>query len=114
MAFLRVGEFAESGLSVRHIVCRSDLLITSERNTMHVTLRSSKTDQLGHKTHLEVSKHKNDLECPISNMQSYLDVRPNIKGTLFLPFKWETSVSISSIINVRKRYTVYRHERRGI
>jgi hypothetical protein len=82
-AFLRVGEFAESGLYVRHILCRSDLLIIYERNIMHVTLRSSKTDQLGHKTQLEVSKHKNDSVCPISNMQSYLDVRPNIEGTLF-------------------------------
>ena len=83
MAFLRVGEFDESGLSVRHILCRSDLLIIYESNTMHVVLRSPKTDQLGHKTQLEVSKHQNDSVCPISNMQSYLDVRPNIEGTLF-------------------------------
>ena len=54
-AFLRVGEFDESGLSVRHILCRSDLLIIYKRNTMHVTLQCSKTDKLGHTTQLEVS-----------------------------------------------------------
>ena len=105
-AFLRVGEFADSGLSKRHALCHDDVLINCNRNLLYVTLHSSKTDQFGHQTKLELSKHDLGLVCPVLNMVRYLKVRPKIDGLLFchLNSKPLTRYQVSSMIKKAVRF----------
>lgn len=105
-AFLRVGEFADSGYSKRHALCYDDVLINCNKNILYVTLHSSKTDQFGHQTKLEISKHDLDLVCPVFNMLRYLRFRPKIDGLLFrhLNSKPLTRYQVSAMLKKAIRY----------
>ena len=71
-----------------------------------MTLHSSKTDQFGHQTKLEISKHDLDIVCPVFNMERYLRVRPKIGGILFchLNSKPLTRYQVSAMLKKAIRF----------
>ena len=84
-AFLRVGEivFTTQQDSDRAIQI-SDVKMMD--TYMEITIRKSKTDQLGSGTTLRISELKEQNVCPVQAMQSYLAIRSNGNGYLFVHF----------------------------
>ena len=85
--FLRVGEFTDVSKNAnnRHNLGIGDILIDGD--TMKVIIRSSKTDQKGAAVTLQFEKNANESTlCPITAMQSYIDIRPAKEGALFIHF----------------------------
>ena len=84
--FLRVGELAVSSNSDHSAVLRhSDIEIMSDRKSLQLKIRFSKTDQLGKGCIIEIGKVQG-IVCPVELMQEYLSVRPSRTGPLFIHF----------------------------
>lgn len=104
--FLRVSEFAESRMSKRHMLQFSDLKIDETNDLINVSLASSKTDQLGLRTNLEIPKFEIEKICPIQTLKNYMKIRPKIEGPLFchLNHKSLTRYQISSMLKSTLRF----------
>lgn len=81
----RVGELTvDSKGNALHTVEIEDICVMNQ--VLKINIRSSKTDQMGKGTVLEISRVVPDRGCPVANLQEYLKVRPSIKGPLFCHF----------------------------
>ena len=81
--FFRVGELVVSRHNVVHrALAFDDLSFSSDRSSMFVRLRFSKTDQMGKGTIIKLQKSGGSL-CPIIGMAEFLKVRPICIGPLF-------------------------------
>ena len=82
--FLRVGEITASKQNdpmVHRAIAIQDVRTVDKGNAMLVTLRYSKTDQLGQGTTLKISKLPG-ITCPVSSLIYYLSMRPKVSGPL--------------------------------
>ena len=87
--FLRVGEMvADSKTSdTSRIILISDVAILS--GNISITLRFSKTDQLGKSVTLVFYPCEQKQICPVSLIKRYMQVRPKIQGPLFCHYSGE-------------------------
>ena len=108
--FLRVGEFAQSACSDRHVLHVSD--ISFKDNMMFITLPSSKTDQMANKTRIEIPNYINQSICPVQNMKRYLKVRPKIAGSLYchLNNKILTRYQVSAMLKRSLKYLNFKDD----
>ena len=63
---------------------RDDIIFLNDSKVIQVTLRVYKTNQLGVPTLLKLPCENNNLVCPVCTMLNYLQLRPNVKGPLFI------------------------------
>ena len=99
--FLRSGEFTHTfaaGTESATLLV-SDVSIDSRSNPRILTirLRKSKTDQFFKGTDIHLGR-TGDILCPVSAMLSYMAIRPNTKGPLFI-FQDGTPLSRQQLIN---------------
>ena len=86
-AFLRVGEFTAKSRSDKgsKIIALSDVAFEGESSrVMKIIMRYSKTDQLGHASILTINAAGATKVCPVAALISFLSVRPNGDGPLFV------------------------------
>ena len=86
--FLRVGEFttvSKQG-SWDNILSPSDVIISGKPAIIEMNIRSSKTDQRGVGTTLQIEQGPNLDVCPVVALSSYLRIRPSRDGPLFIHF----------------------------
>jgi hypothetical protein len=75
--FLRICEITETGnASDNHVIEIAD--IKFEGNNLKVTIKSSKTDQIGNSTKLILPQNKHESMCVARQLKAYLKIRPNI------------------------------------
>ena len=80
--FLRVGEFTVTPYKLPSLVIAiSDIAIDRESTRLLLTIRFSKTDQLGKGVTLMIPKVGGPL-CPVHNLRAFLDIRPK-RGVLY-------------------------------
>ena len=81
--FLRVGEFALSTNSERHMLQIQDVSFDIDRHQIILRLPSSKTDQFAASTNLTIDACSNSAICPVNKLINYLKLRPKVVGALF-------------------------------
>ena len=99
-AFMRSGEFTStSNVEDNGGLLVSDVTVDSRHNPQVVTLllRRSKTDPFGAGTQLHVGRTFNAI-CPVSALLSYLALRPQTPGPLFI-FQDGTPLSRPSLVS---------------
>lgn len=80
-AFLRVGEIVLSkGNDSHSILGINDVRL--DNNQLTITIKSSKTDQLGKGTTIVLNSYDSCI-CPVKCMLSFLQIRPKLSGPLF-------------------------------
>jgi hypothetical protein len=86
--FLRVGEFTTASKTGRwdNILSPQDTLINEDRSAVEVHIRSSKTDQRGVGTTLQIGASPIPEVCPVRAISEYLRIRPAVDGPLFIHF----------------------------
>lgn len=86
--FLRVGEFTTTSKKGNwdKILSLQDITIRNDLSAVEVHIRSSKTDQRGVGTTLQIGVVPNQGICPVASMSEYLRVRPDVEGPLFIHF----------------------------
>lgn len=84
-AFLRVGEFTAKSKSDkgRKIIAISDVSFIGGLK-MQVTLRYSKTDQLGRSSILTIYPGGDAQVCPMAALSKFVAIRPKCQGPLFI------------------------------
>ena len=99
--FQRSGEFTHTFLagSENTTLSVSDVSIDSQSNPSILTirLRKSKTNQFSKGADISLGR-TGDILCPVSAMLSYMAIRPNKKGPLFI-FQDGTPLSRQQLIN---------------
>lgn len=86
--FLRVGEFTLSPGSDREsIISMNDAAIVQANSNgcIQLTIRRSKTDQLGSGVVLSIPK-VGGIVCPVHNLIEFLAIRPKFQGPLYCHF----------------------------
>ena len=105
--FLRVGEMvADSKTSdTSRIILISDVAILS--GNISITLRFSKTDQLGKSVTLVFYPCEQKQICPVSLIKRYMQVRPKIQGPLFCHYSGEplTRYQFATILQKAIRFS---------
>ena len=98
--FLRVGEFALSQNSERHMLRIEDISLEFGGETVILNIPSSKTDQLANTTKLVINSCNNRVICPVKNMINYFNARPKVQGALFchLNHKYLTRYQVVSVL----------------
>lgn len=81
--FMRIGEIAYLNKNADHVLQISDISFNNSNSEVFVSIKSSKTDQIGLSTTLILSKNENDEICVIDNLRKYIQLRPKIDGPLF-------------------------------
>ena len=81
--FLRIGEMIACGKSSdnSHLIHNTDVAIYEQN--VEITLRFSKTDQLGKSAKLLFYPSQEAHICPVSLTKQFLKVRPKVQGPLF-------------------------------
>ena len=108
-AFLRVGELTvKSSKEFDHVLSKHDVLIDTSRRTVFVTVRFSKTDQMGLTSTLAIDQNRN-LVGLIDTLQQYISIRPNVQGPFFchLNGKPITRYQFHSILKSALRFLNY-------
>ena len=83
--FLRVGELTVGGKNnSNHVICIEDTKINSDH--IEIIIKSSKTDQFGQGTTINISKQNEIENCPVDLLTQYLQQRPTYSGPLFCHF----------------------------
>ena len=108
--FFRVGELTVTkGNSIDNIISINDIAI--EKESLIITLRYSKTNQLGDHERIGI-KRSQDQICPIRFLIRYLRMRPKFGGPLFCHFDGSpvtryqfTSVLKKALSNAGFNYT---------
>ena len=99
--FLRIGEMIACGKSSdnSHLIHNTDVAIYEQN--VEITLRFSKTDQLGKSAKLLFYPSQEAHICPVSLTKQFLKVRPKVQGPLFCHFDGQpvTRYQFSSILN---------------
>lgn len=86
-AFLRVGEFTAKSRSdnCHKVIALSDISFVDPGNSrVQLTLRYSKTDQLGRASIIDICSGSEGAVCPVSALKSFILMRPRVEGPLFL------------------------------
>ena len=98
--FLRLGEFALSQNSERHMLRIEDISLEFGGETVILNIPSSKTDQLANTTKLVINSCNNRVICPVKNMMNYLNARPKVQGASFchLNHKYLTRYQVVSVL----------------
>jgi hypothetical protein len=81
--FFRISELVAQSASCSDRALQSQDVVVNVAKELHVTIRYSKTDQLGRSTNLVIKKIEGDSICPVNAMIGYIAVRPAIVGPLF-------------------------------
>lgn len=99
--FLRIGEMIAGGKSGDNsrIIQVSDVSMYDEN--VKITLRFSKTDQLGKSATLLFYRSQQKQICPVTLLKEFLQVRPKVPGPLFCHFDGQpvTRYQFTSILN---------------
>ena len=100
--FLRVGEFAFSKNSERHMLKIQDVFFDFDRHQLVLRLPSSKTDQFASSTNLTIDACSNSAICPVNKVINYLKLRPKISGALFCHLNQThlTRLQVSSVLKL--------------
>lgn len=82
-AFLRVSELAvKSKMALGNVLSASDVVFSSEGDTVTILLRYSKNDQYGKGVSLQIKKTGARI-CAYTNLSNFLHRRPRVGGPLF-------------------------------
>ena len=86
--FLRVGEFTSESKKGEgaNILSFRDVKFDNAMLAMEVHVRSSKTDQRGEGTKLQIYRGPSQDVCPVQAVSEYLQMRPVVNGPLFIHF----------------------------
>ena len=106
--FLRIGEITDSA-GVDHTIQVDDVQFDDNKNSVTVTIQSSKTDQYGYNETLQVMKNSDRIVCPVKQLLAYLVIRPKIQGPVFchLNHKSVTRFQVSSILKSALSFNGY-------
>lgn len=86
--FFRVGEItipSKVSTDTSKVLNRQDISFVDNESSMLVTLRYSKTDQLGKGMVMKINQTGSSV-CPVLVVQHYLKQRPKVNGPLFCHF----------------------------
>lgn len=83
-----------------HTVMINDIQITDIG--LEINLKSSKIDQFGKGTVVQISRGVDKIDCPVEILTIYLKVRPLVGGPLFCHFNKqpETRYQFSALLKV--------------
>lgn len=81
---LRIGELTVNKGDNNHTVMINDIQITDVG--LEINLKSSKTDQFGKGTVVQIFRGVDKIKCPVEILTNYLKVRPLVGGPLFYHF----------------------------
>jgi hypothetical protein len=83
--FFRMGELVQdSKLSIGHAIQTQNVAYLPHNNTVQIFLQHSKTDQQGKGVAVQLTPSHKPI-CPVSAIRLYAQLRPNTKGSFFLP-----------------------------
>ena len=103
---LRVGEITLSNKkNINNILSNNDVHIVAGSDKLTITLRFSKTDQLGKGVNIEIPK-VGGLMCPFESVSEYLTVRPTKDGPSLCHFNGSplTRFQFSSMLTKSLKY----------
>lgn len=103
-ALLRISEFAQSNGQMKHTMSFSDISFPGD--CLKLRIPSSKTDQQGLGTYLQIGKQANHDICPVRLMQKFLKSRPQFQGPLFCHFDGKP-LTRYQVVSVLKRAITY-------
>lgn len=103
---LRVGELAVCKGNGGRVLQVGD--ISFKEGAVELTIRFSKTDQMGHSTKVVITQSDTSL-CPVKALKTFLDIRPKVVGPLYCHINKEpvTRYQFATILQKSLKFAGY-------